>query len=158
MEQKVFLDLDGVLLDSEKRIIRLRNQNSSLSWDEFFQNVDWNTLFEESKSINNSIEIIQEVQKYMDNIFILTKIHCLLEAQAKIDNLRNKRNITIPIIIVPPHVNKSKIYIPTNGEILVDDSQKNIDDWNKNGGKGILFSEIDDIENNKVKSLKFLLK
>lgn len=158
MEKKIFLDLDGVILDSEKRVVDLKKRYNDLSWDDFFNIIDWDKLLSESISINNSIEIINDIQKIKNNISILTKVHTLIEAQAKINELRNKRNITIPIIIVPPHIKKSQIYIPTNGEILVDDSEKNIKDWNINGGKGILFCQDDNIDNNKVKSLEFLLK
>lgn len=158
MEKKIFLDLDGVILDSEKRVVDLKKTYNDLSWDDFFNIIDWDKLLSESISINNSVEIINDIQKRKNNISILTKVHTLLEAQAKINELRNKRNITIPIIIVPPHIRKSQIYIPTNGEILVDDSEKNINDWNIKGGRGILFCHDDNIDNNKVKSLEFLLK
>lgn len=158
MERKIFLDLDGVILDSEKRVVDLKKIYNDLSWDDFFNIIDWDKLLSESISINNSVEIINDIQKSKNNISILTKVHTLLEAQAKINELRNKRNITIPIIIVPPHIRKSQIYIPTNGEILVDDSEKNIKDWNIKGGRGILFCQDDNIDDNKVKSLEFLLK
>ena len=58
------------------------------------------------------------------------------------------------------------VYLPNDGSILVDDSYKNIVDWNQNGGHGILFLNDDILEDEemelmkitKVKSLKFLLK
>ena len=101
---------------------------------------------------------MKELQSRKEKIAILTKVHTLLEAQAKIYDLRENRKIEVPIMIVPAHVKKSQIYYPKNGEILVDDSSKNILDWNLKGGRGILFAETEDYDNNKVKSLNFLLK
>lgn len=163
MKQKnIFIDLDGVVLNSEQKIrdlIQERKPTSKKEWDIFFENIDWFELLKNSSSINHSVEILKEVSMHEDNLMILTKIHTLLEAQAKVYDLRENRKINIPILFVPPHVDKSQIYIPNNKEILVDDSQKNIDNWNKFGGNGILFKEDCEVEtNNKVKSLEFLLK
>ena len=47
----------------------------------------------------------------------------------------------MPILFVPPHIKKSQIYLPNNGEILIDDSIKNLIDWEQNGGKSIYFNE-----------------
>ena len=44
-------------------------------------------------------------------------------------------------MFVPPHVKKSEIYLPKNGEILIDDSIKNLKDWSNNGGESIYFNE-----------------
>lgn len=163
MQQKnIFIDLDGVVLNSEQKIkdlIQERKPTSKKEWDIFFDSIDWFELLKNSSSINNSVEILNEASSQNDNLMILTKIHTLLEAQAKVYDLRENRKINIPILFVPPHVDKSQIYIPVNNEILVDDSPKNIDNWNKFGGYGILFEENCEVETkNKVKSLEFLLK
>lgn len=159
-EKTIFLDLDGVILDTEERVVQLKNQRQDLEWDEFFEQLDWQKLLSEAQEINGAIQIIRELQDRNKKIIILTKIHTLLEASAKVMELRYNRGITIPIMFVPPHIKKSEIYQPKNNEILIDDSIKNINDWNEHGGTGILFSETDDnnINTSKVKSLKFLLK
>lgn len=154
-----FLDLDGVILDSEERIVELKKTNQKLEWNQFFETVDWFKLLRESNSINNSVEIIKELEKMQKKIVILTKIHTLLEMEAKVLELRDNRKINIPILFVPPHVKKSQIYIPLNKEILIDDSLKNVDDWDLNGGDGILFDPYDRVAaKRKIKSLEFLLK
>lgn len=157
-----FLDLDGVILDSEQRVKVLINKfqpNSKSEWEEFFDSINWRELLEDSKPINNSVEIIKELELMKKKLMILTKIHTFDEMKAKTFDLRENRKITLPILFVPPHVRKSQIYMPTQHEILIDDSQKNIDDWIKNGGNGILFDEMCEKETkNKVRSLEFLLK
>lgn len=155
--KEIFIDFDGVIFDTEKRIVEMKKQNPEMSWDAFFEKLNWFQLLEESKVINNAIEYILEGQKRSRQIAILTKIHTLIEMEAKVRALRSK-NIEIPILFVPPHVKKSEIYVPKNGEILVDDSIKNLKDWEKKGGKGIYFSEeLDSLEFKTVKTLSRIL-
>lgn len=163
MEKKnIYLDLDGVILDSEALVMDLINKSkpkTKQEWDLFFENIDWKKLFSESKSLNNSVEIIHELQKFRRDIVILTKIHTVGEMRAKAYDLRENRNILLPISFVPSHMEKSQICIPFEGDILVDDSVKNVDDWIKNGGAGILFDESCKEETKgRVRSLDFLLK
>ncbi len=139
-DKKTFIDFDGVIFDTEERIVQKKKQNSEMSWNEFFETVDWFQLLEEANVINNAISYILESQRRNKEIAILTKIHTLMEMEAKARALRN-RNISIPILFVPPHVKKSDIYLPCNGEILIDDSIKNLIDWQQKGGQGIYFSE-----------------
>ena len=63
-----------------------------------------------------------------------------MEAKVKALRLRS-RKVEVPILFVPPHVKKSQIYLPNNGEILIDDSIKNLIDWEQKGGKSIYFNE-----------------
>jgi len=155
---KIFIDFDGVIFDTEQRVVEQKNKNPNISWDEFFENLDWFKLLEEAKVINYAIEHILEAQSKGKQIQILTKIHTLLEMQAKVYALR-RRKVEVPILFVPPHVKKSQIYIPNNGEILVDDSIKNLVDWKKNGGTSIYFNEeLEKVpEFETIKSLKMVL-
>jgi len=169
MEKQIeYIDLDGVILDSEKRMLERKymagfeNHNDSKQYDAFFEYTDthpeeWDYIIREANSINNSIEIIKELQELKKEIAILTKIHTLHEMRVKVDDLRNHRNIYIPIVFVPPKIKKHEVVIPKK-QLLIDDSQKNIDGWINNGGKGILFDEtIPKNTDKKVKSLEFLL-
>ena len=137
---KIFIDFDGVIFDTEKRVVDRKNKNPDISWNEFFKNLDWFELLEESQVINNAIDYILEGQARERQIAILTKIHTLVEMEAKVKALRS-RKVEVPILFVPPHVKKSQIYLPNNGEILIDDSTKNLIDWQQRGGTGIYFNE-----------------
>jgi hypothetical protein len=153
----VLLDFDGVILTSEEKVV-LAKKNSCISkWDDFFSTVDWFEILNESEEINDSLKILKELERRKRNIIILTKIHTLLEAEAKTKYMNNQ-NIKIPIMFVPPHVKKSDVYFPKEKEILVDDNSKNIEEWNSVGGTGILFSQNEEENKSRVKSLKFLLK
>ena len=97
-------------------------------------------------------------KKMKENVAILTKIHTLYEMKVKLQDLRNHRQIYIPIIFVPPGIKKHEMVIPNN-QLLIDDSEKNVNNWILHGGKGLIFDKlIQKDEINKVKSLEFLLK
>ncbi len=138
--KKIFIDFDGVIFDTEKRVAERKNENPNLTWNEFFDNLDWFQLLDEAKVINNAIDYILDGQTRTKQLAVLTKIHTLLEMEAKTKALRS-RKIKIPILFVPPHIKKSQIYLPNNGEILIDDSIKNLVDWKQKGGTGIYFNE-----------------
>ncbi len=155
---KTFIDFDGVILNSNKLILAEREKNGNQTWDEFFSSFNWRELYSIASEIDESLTVLHELELRQADISILSKVHTLNEALAKVQYLRDQE-IHFPILLVPPHIRKSQIYIPTKGEILVDDSEKNINDWENQGGTGILFSEdYEDDTSKKVKSLKFLLK
>lgn len=137
---KIFIDFDGVIFDTEKRVIERKKQRPDISWDEFFEKLNWFELMDEATVINNAIDYILEGQSKSKRLAILTKIHTLIEMEAKVQSLRS-RKVELPIFFVPPHVKKSQIYIPNNGEILIDDSIKNLIDWEQKGGKSVYFNE-----------------
>lgn len=157
-KENIFIDFDGVIFDTEKRVVDRKKLRPDISWNAFFEELDWFELLEEAKVINNAIDYILEAQSKSKQIAILTKIHTLLEMEAKVRALRS-RNIEIPILFVPPHIKKSQIYLPNNGEILIDDSIKNLIDWEQKGGRGLYFSENLDSSNQfeVVKSLRRIL-
>lgn len=153
---KVFLDYDGVLMNTEELIVKYRYM-SGLSWTDFFKQLDWYSLYEEAKEINDAFKVLRELQQYSD-IYILTKINSLIEADLKVETLR-REEIQVPILFVPPKVMKSEVYLPDEKSLLIDDSQANVDDWILHGGEGILFNQdMNKEEKGKVKSLHFLLK
>lgn len=78
--------------------------------------------------------------------------------RVKIEDLREHRKISCPVLFVPPGVDKNDAEKP-NGKILIDDSKTNIRLWIENGGKGFIFDKtIAKDTKSKVKSLEFLLK
>ena len=164
-----FIDFDGVILDSEERMLErkydlgFRNHKNKSEFDAYFKytNIhpeEWEYILKEAKPINNSVEIIKELERLRRKIAILTKIHTLQEMKVKTEVLREFLNILCPVIFVPPGVKKHQVVIP-NPQLLIDDSRKNIKRWIGNGGKGLIFdSTIDSDTNKKVKSLEFLIK
>ena len=155
-KQKIFIDFDGVIFDTEQRVVERKNLRPDISWNDFFEELDWFELLDEAKVINNDIDYILEGQEKTKQLAILTKIHTLIEMEAKVKALRS-RKVEVPILFVPPHVKKSQIYLPNNGEILIDDSIKNLIDWEQKGGKSIYFSEKSDVSS-QFETIKALNK
>ena len=164
-----FIDFDGVILNSEERMLErkydlgLHNHKDENEFDTYFEYTnshpeEWDYIIKEANSINNSVEIIRELEILKRKIAILTKIHTLQEMKVKVEMLRDDLNILCPVIFVPPGVKKHQIVIP-NHQLLIDDSPKNIKRWIDNGGRGLIFDPVIEKDNHeKVKSLEFLLK
>ena len=164
-----FIVLDGVILDSEERMLErkydlgLHDHKNESEFDAYFAYTnlhpeEWEYILKEAKSINNSIEIIKELENLKRKIAILTKIHTLQEMRVKTEVLRDDLKILCPVIFVPPGVKKHQVVIPNN-QLLIDDSKKNIKRWIENGGRGLIFDSKIDIDiDEKVKSLEFLIK
>ena len=164
-----FIDFDGVILDSEKRMLErkynlgLHDHKNESEFDAYFEYTnshpkEWEYIIKEAKSINNSVEIIKELENLKKNIAILTKIHTLQEMKVKTEVLRQNLKILCPVIFVPPGVKKHQVIVP-NHQLLIDDSKKNITRWVENGGRGLIFDPaIESDTNEKVRSLEFLIK
>ena len=170
MEEKyIFIDCDGVILDSEQRMNKKKeergylNHNDGKEFDDYFKLADsiegeWEYIIEGASSLNSSVEIIRELEKMKRKLAILTKVHSLKEMQIKVSDLRQNRYIYSPIIFVPPGIQKYEVVIP-NHQLLIDDSKKNINGWIEHDGQGLLFDDkLDNNSKTKVRSLKFLLK
>ena len=56
------IDFDGVIYDTEERIVKMKSERPDISWNEFFDQLDWYQLLEES---NNSVKeaIVMELLK-----------------------------------------------------------------------------------------------
>lgn len=163
---KIYVDFDGVIFDSEKVLfygyhkLGIKTEEEKIK---YIQNKNWEDLLKKSEIINDSIEILKELG---DKVSILTKIHSMEnEGVAKIKILRSLE-VKNEIILAPYTLKKTDIVNP-NGNILVDDTLHNLDDWEKYGGNPIYFnmnnSDIDgwgDINKKyvKIKSLEYLRK
>ena len=95
-DQKIFIDFDGVIFDTEQRVVERKKLRPDISWNKFFEEQDWFELLDESKVINNAIDYILEAQEKTRQLAILTKIHTLVEMEAKVKALRNCINCRDP--------------------------------------------------------------
>ena len=169
MNDYIFIDFDGVILDSEDRMLERKynlgfhdhkNKNEFYEYFEYTNShpEEWDYIIKEANPINNSVEIIKELEELKKKIAILTKIHTLYEMKVKTEMLRENLKISCPIFYVPPGIKKHQVVIPNN-QLLIDDSKKNIELWIENGGQGLIFDSSIEIDTSKkVKSLDFLIK
>lgn len=168
LEKNIFIDFDGVILDTvsllrkRKEHFGFYNHHGEEDYLSYFALADtlkgeWEHIIMDAKPINNSVEIIKELERLKKKIIILTKVHSLIEMQLKVKDLRENRGINSPIMFVPKGVSKHEVVMP-NKQILIDDQKRNINEWTNNGGIGYLFDDkISCDTDKKVRSLEFLL-
>ena len=157
--KKLFLDLDGVLIDTNKYIQEMINDSevdttTKDSYIKLCKSFPWRYFLKNCDEINNSFEIIFELNKVYD-LTIITHFYSLNEEELKIDyittNFKGIKYITVPF-------NKKKNDVVSAKDcILVDDYYVNIENWNSSGGIGLYFSNS--INNNclTIDNLKCLL-
>ena len=141
---KLYLDCDGVILDTIKRsyqMLKEKNLTTELEVREFYSNIDWKKLIKDSGEINGAINKIKKLLEYFD-IEILTHVNSKEEAKIKVDYFREVLP-NINVIPVPKIIKKSDFVDPT-GCILVDDYSKNLDYWHQKRGISVKFSEVEE--------------
>ena len=139
--QKLYLDCDGVILDTIKKSYELIKKENITEEDKihlFYKNINWEELIIISGEIDNSISKIKELSKHFD-IEILTHVNSTEEAEAKITYFK-KEIPYINVIPVQKTIDKCDAVHPKNA-ILVDDFISNLIKWEEKGGVSIKFSD-----------------
>lgn len=137
---KKYVDFDGVILDTlgnlfddEYKALNIKSEEEKIK---YMQAKDWEKLLNESKVINNSIELL----KLLKDFIILTKVHSMEnEGVAKIKFLR-KNGVKNDIILAPFTVKKTDLVDPKDN-ILIDDTLHVLDNWKEKGGIPIFFNK-----------------
>lgn len=147
--KQLYIDFDGVIQDTmtktyeelERRGIDKKDQKKV---SEFFRNIDWKKLIEETDVINDSINEIKKIcasKKF--NVYILTHINSTNEMVEKIKYL-HKVLPQVTVVSVPKEIPKTEVVNPS-AAILIDDYSGNIKEWQKKLGIGIKF--VKELEN-----------
>lgn len=134
---KVYLDFDGVILDTES--VLQKEFEADKEYDDrhsFIKNYDWFKLMNNNLVINNSLDFIRNSKV---DVCLLSKISCMCEGQAKIKYLRGN-DISIDICLVPTGINKCDL-VNAKGNVLIDDKINNLRLWNECGGISIFFNK-----------------
>ena len=160
-----YIDFDQVILATEEELfeeyLEKKVQGIKLDKQKYLEEFDWDWLVFNSEVIADAIEIIKSVP----NDKILTKVHSLKEASAKIKFLR-ANNVTNEIIIVPGNHKKTDL-VSAKGNILIDDAVHNLDDWSNAGGIAYFFNKdnldtdnwgVTNTKYKKINNLKILTK
>lgn len=138
---KKYVDFDGVIMDTFLPIFgdykkKTMADGTFISDKEHVQTVDWNLALKNSLIINDAIEII----KLVDDISILTRIYSMEnEGVAKVKFLR-ELGVKCDIILAPYDLKKTEV-VNARGNILIDDSLFNLEDWEKASGIPIFFNK-----------------
>ena len=143
--KQLYIDFDGVIQDTmtktyeelDKKGIDRKDQEKVT---EYFRNLDWKKLIEETDVINE-IKKICESKKF--NVYILTHINSTNEMIEKIKYL-HKHLPQVTVVSVPKEIPKTEVVNPS-AAILIDDYSGNIKEWQKKLGIGIKF--VRELEN-----------
>lgn len=140
-KRKLYLDCDGVILDTIKQSYKMIHEKNLTNKDEiieFYNYLNWEELIVISGEIDNSISKIKKLSEMFD-IEILTHVNSKNEEKAK-QSYFEKKLPNINVISVPKTIDKCDIINP-KGAILVDDFIFNLEKWQKKGGIPVKFSD-----------------
>lgn len=139
-----YIDFDGVILDTEDILFYdwiHYPERFNMPWDteaRYVERAMWKKILEDAPVINDALNILKNMD-YKDTT-ILTKVHSLEnEGTAKINYLRN-HGIKQNIVLVPFSVSKCDV-VMAKGNILIDDSIRNLVEWESNGGYPMFFDK-----------------
>ena len=165
MDIILYIDCDGVIYNTIEIAFKLMNElqidrKDSKIVDDFFRNIDWQNLMNQSEIINNSInkiKLLQDSNLYKD-IIILTK----LNGNYYVEKVkRDTFDILLPkikVLTLPLSYSKASI-VNAKNNILVDDELRNIKLWNNAGGIGIQFiKDTIDFDHNIINDLSDIEK
>ena len=144
---KIYVDFDGVILDTDAFLDKEYFKVKDISRSEFLKNYDWEKVVYNSTIINNSLYNLKN-SKY--DTYILSKISSMTEGISKVRYLRDNSILT-NIHLVPTKIAKSDM-VNAKGNILIDDKIYNLDQWIENGGIAIFFNKDNldyDVRGNK---------
>ena len=146
--KNIYLDMDGVIADFDKRYIELFNITTKQSerdkkWVQFFDKFIEERHFATLDLMPEAIELMDYLKSTGIPIIILSST----SSEKRDDKIRpqkmewlKKHKIDFPVILVPGARLKKDYATPDS--ILIDDTSKNIDDWRREGGIGILYENL----------------
>lgn len=153
--RNIFVDMDGVLFDFDRHYTALTG--IQLDWKDFnsrkvnsepragARRQKWwealephPTFYRDLPLMPGALDLWAYLQPYEPCILSAESSHIPQSRQQKIESCAEHLQLTSDrVIIVADRVDKPRYCHP--GDLLLDDQFRNIDDWNIEGGYGILF-------------------
>ena len=152
-------DFDGVYKNSQERFDTVMKDHTELNlWMEYLNSIDWHSFLRECDYIPEARETLLELQKLNILKGFITTIHSFYEGEEKTKILRED-GFYVPVFFVLPEQPKTIVFPPTPRTIILEDKRKNALEWEKEGGKSILYNpQIDHSSKSQIKKLSHLLK
>lgn len=150
MKPRLCLDLDGVFADLEKFLSNFhgedyKNMEPSFVWRPF--DCTCKNLFRDLDVIPGSLEFLEYIKSFDYDIMFLTGLpypngYLITARDDKEHWVRNVLKSNLPIYYVYGGINK-RIFVDNSNDILIDDTPRNIEQWEVYGGTGILHKTFD---------------
>jgi 5'(3')-deoxyribonucleotidase len=159
----IYVDMDGVIADFDQRFFDISGMTPDQYKDKYGVNKFWDLIDEENKVkfwagiplMSGAKKLIDYVSKYDYEILTAPSI----KKQSRIGKMVWLRKIHSGLFPNTPKVNfksaKEKHQVKsslTKTDILIDDRQSTIDNWNNAGGTGIFYTSAE----NAIEQLKKL--
>lgn len=152
---KIYFDLDGVLADFDKGVRELCGID--LTTSERTEELD-NLMWEKIKGINNfynKLDLIDNASelfnlvfnKYKDNCEVLTgvpKAKRGIMTACKDKETWSRRMLSKDVKVNTVYKEDKKFFCTGKECVLIDDTEKNIEEWESFGGTGVLFTTVND--------------
>ena len=140
---RIFVDLDGVIFDFESHYKELFGTNcNDIDDDELWKNIgDFGTFdfFFTMNLFDDAYDFVRALDSIGEVIFLTACPKSNFKAAADAKKSAIFHNFGPEYLTIPVHGGKNKFnYIQRKGDILIDDLEKCVDPWNANGGRGIL--------------------
>jgi hypothetical protein len=144
---KIYLDLDGVIADFDKKYKELYNiapkdADTYKTFDKFFTTFIAERQFAKLDLMPDALLLIN----YLKSLSIPTEILSSTSSEKRDAEIReqkiewlHKHNLTFPINLVPGK--RLKRNFSNTNSLLIDDTAQNIDQWRAEGGVGILHTD-----------------
>ena len=135
----LFADFDGVFLDSQEKHLEAMGTETDFNlWMEYLNSIDWHTFLRSCNEIEGAVDTFLELQKLNILKGFITRIHSFDEGKEKGIILR-EAGLLVPIYYALPMQPKSMVYMPDQKTYIIDDDPVNNEDWEKKGGKALLY-------------------
>lgn len=171
MKLKLYVDSDGVVADWVKKMIELINHPEIVCQETLNKHPERTqyirTIYSKHPSVFGELDIIPLGKKLLETLQtlnisfnILTAVgpdhHCFdTVKRTKIMWFKEHFGLTDEQIICVPNSSDKTKYAYSN-TILIDDYEKNIQEWNERGGQGLLFKEDEQSFREMVEQIKQL--
>ena len=145
-EKQIFIDLDGVMADFDRYFFeRFGKVCQIMEDDEMWALIDTHEpdFFYNLPMMPDAIEIFAKALEYTNPIFLTACPKHTYHNAAEQKKAWVRKHICQNTLVLPVlgGINK-RCFIQKQGDILIDDFEKNINAWTENGGYGILHTSV----------------
>ena len=156
MNRKIFLDLDGVMADFEGHFLsQFGIAHNSVSDKEMWKKIDsLYHFFWDLPLMDGAVDFFKSIEKY--NPIILTSCPKTNYQAAAIQKKKwVKKYLSQEILVLPILGGRNKaLFMHNEGDILIDDMEKNCVSWTEHEGYAIRHKDFD----NTTKELNLILR